>query len=109
MSGCNPTYSVHSISILAVLVTQKAILYEIHPMEVIQELMNEKQQHNGKISAMISGDHCTLFDDRNMINIVCQDFHVTNEMGKIRKDKGLMACTPIKHKTEDVEFCSHRY
>lgn len=114
MSGSNPTYAMNSISRLAVLVTVISVVLDMHPQDVVSELMNESgegndEKHEGRFSAMVSGDDCAVFGLNEDIQLFAKSFGVTNEMGMIRKDIGMLARTPVKYRIENVEFCSHRY
>lgn len=105
MSGSIITYTMNTISRLAVAMTMIGLTFHMTPEEVWVEFLKE----GGRFSAMISGDDCCIFSSKEDAYYLSKAYDVLNNMGMVRKDIPLLTPTPIQKKIEAMEFCSHSY
>lgn len=106
MSGSVITYTMNTISRLAVAMTMIGLTFHITPDEVWVEFLKPE---GGRFSAMISGDDCCIFTSKEDAYYLSRAYDVLNNMGMVRKDIPLLTPTPIRKRIEAMEFCSHSY
>lgn len=105
LSGSIITYTMNTISRLAVAMTMIGFTFHMTPEEVWVEFLKE----GGRFSAMISGDDCCIFSSKEDAYYLSRAYDVLNNMGMVRKDVPLLTPTTIQKKIEAMEFCSHSY
>jgi len=110
LSGTAQTYSMNTLTRLAVTLLQISDVENIHIDELISWTVRTMMPvKNPRWSGCISGDDQVISGNNNDILALSKNFEITNSLGFIRKDIPLNADSPISHSLEEVEFCSHRY
>nr|QNS31061.1 putative NS5-like protein [Thrips tabaci associated jingmen-like virus 1] len=108
MSGRRPTYTLNTISRVAVLLLQIAYVEEIQDCDLIgwvQRVVKADPDWN----MCVSGDDAVVLTTVRKARLFAKSWRVTNSLGLIRKDLSLNADTPIRFSLREVEFCSHSY
>nr|QPZ88376.1 NS5-like protein [Soybean thrips virus 1] len=114
MSGRIVTYSMNTISRIAVSLLQQAVadkveikdLREYARMEMSGLTLDGKPSRWGGCT---SGDDSFRTSDRKSVKAFSHTGGVLNNLGLIRKNIPYDAPTPFVERIEDVEFCSHNY
>lgn len=109
-SGRQPTYACNTITNFCVTMytALRALgVTENHWGRAIRKICDGE----GNLDMMISGDDKLVFFARpeNSKDYAEKAYHITNEMGMLRKDVPVDAPSVILNNIEDIWFCSHTY
>ncbi|ALL52892.1 NS5-like protein [Wuhan aphid virus 2] len=109
MSGSNPTYSMNTITRIAVGLLQLSVVEEIPGDELLTWTMEQMIYDKSKMKGCVSGDDATFMSDEHTAKKLACGYDVLDEIGMPRKDIPRGVPTPIRYRIEDVDFCSHHY
>lgn len=118
MSGTNPTYSMNTLTNLAVTIIQiyKSLglpLDSFSGIEAFALSFMKKGSYRGLSTmdwgVLISGDDKVVSMTRDLARQFTMAYDVLNDLGLYRKDIGRSARSRIERGIHEVEFCSHQY
>lgn len=108
MSGTAPTYSMNTITRLAIAILQFAEV-EGKDLAELPTFVTEVMRGNTAWGGLGSGDDFFCTSDLRRIKGYSKTWNVLNSLGFKRKDMLLNADSPICVEMNQVDFCSHRY
>ncbi|ALL52910.1 NS5-like protein [Wuhan flea virus] len=109
MSGTNPTYSMNTITRLAIFLLELGVsLGERITVDWVVDVMQGSKGWNKRIAGCISGDDATFTtqSDQQQLSMTGE---ILEEVGFPRKNMHAGQRAQIADRIEEVDFCSHHY
>jgi 23S rRNA U2552 (ribose-2'-O)-methylase RlmE/FtsJ len=111
MSGTNPTYSMNTITRLAIFCTEIVVGKNIPLSEIRREVTRIMAGSHGwgDIGGTISGDDATFTSKEQHVALLRNTGEVLEEIGFPRKNMAPSQKAEVAESIEEVDFCSHHY
>lgn len=109
MSGSNPTYSMNTITRIAVGLLQLSVVMKIDEDDILLWVEKQMNKKTSDMTGCVSGDDATFLAREEVAKLLSTSYHVLEEIGMPRKDIPRGIPTPLHRRIEDVDFCSHHY
>lgn len=109
MSGSNPTYSMNTITRIAVGLLQLSVVTNTDDKNIQEWTMRQMNPDECDMTGCVSGDDATFLASEQIAKAMSNSYPVLEEIGMPRKDIPRGIPTPLHRRIEDVDFCSHHY
>lgn len=109
MSGSNPTYSMNTLTRIAVGLLQLSVAMDIPEDQILDWTSKQMDKNTSDMTGCVSGDDATFMANKTVATSLSTTYAVLDEIGMPRKDIPRGVPTPLSKRIEDVDFCSHHY